>query len=115
MQQTAPDCHDGSGGALCSAVRLMRIRNFCLLLDTLVSVKHLERAGRKFSSSIMTNKLDCLAKLSLDLGDVALDDVLALRLGSQTEAIHTPASSLGGRAECTTLLLGRDLRLPVFL
>ena len=38
----------------------------------------------------MANNLDFLAKLSLDLDNLALDQVLALRLGTQAEAFHAP-------------------------
>ena len=38
----------------------------------------------------MTNKLNRLVKLILDLDDVALDKLFALRLGVQTEALYLP-------------------------
>ena len=90
MQQAAPDRDDSPNSTFCSAVGLVRIRDGSLLFDAFILVEIHERVGSKFSSSIMANELDFLAELSLDLDDVAFDVAFALRLGTQTEALHAP-------------------------
>ena len=48
--------------------------------------------SRKFTRSVVSNKLDLLAELRLDLHDVVPDPIFAIRLGLGTEALHTAAS-----------------------
>ncbi|KAG4051772.1 hypothetical protein PC123_g13018 [Phytophthora cactorum] len=91
MQHAAADRDDSPDGLLCRAVGLVRVRNRGLLLDAFVFVEGHERVGSELTSSVMPHKLDLLAELRLHLHDVRLDAVFALRLGTQTETLHTPA------------------------
>ena len=80
VPQTAADRDNRPNGAFCRTVGLVRIRHRGLLLDAFILVEDLERVGCKLTCSIVTNELDLLAELGLDLDDVGLDTVFALRL-----------------------------------
>ena len=91
MLHTASNRHNHSYGAFSHPNGLVHVRDCDLLLGALVLVENLERIGRKFTRSIMPHKLFLFVELRLNLSYACRDEVLAVRLESQTKALHTIA------------------------
>ena len=79
MEHAAADRDNGSNGSFCCAIRLMCVWHRSLLFNAFILIENLKRAGCKLTGSVVSHKLDLLAKLRLYHRDVLPDAVFAFR------------------------------------